>query len=778
MPAVPIVSCEHMQTISLNGDWQLYGFPQRDARAVKPSDLATLSPIPAQVPGNVELDLVRAGALPKDLYFADNILKVREYELHEWWYRRQFDAPPELGDRRTELLFEGVDCLATYWLNDEEIGRSENMFVPHRFDVTGRLRTDAPNVLTVRIASPILAAKDKEYPPALHAQPCNWDALWIRKAPHMYGWDIMCRAVSAGLWRPVSLLVHDPNEIKDLYFALRRLTPEEALLDVLFELDTQPELLREAVLRIQGCCGESVFQAEKQVFFSAGRVRVSVPAPRLWWPTGYGEPNLYQVTSRLMLGDELLAERRDSIGLRKAELIRTDLTTAAEPGEFLVKINDTPILCKGSNWVPCDAFHSRDAERYEQIFALFRESGCNIVRCWGGNVYEDHAFFELCDRHGLMVWQDFAMACARYPQAPEFLDTMRREAVAIVKKLRNHPSLVLWCGDNECDDAYARPADNRLTREVLPDAVRLYDPERPYVPSSPYHADAVVARGNNADLMPERHLWRKSKHHKGASFAEHTAHFVSEIGWHGAPNVGSIRRFIDNAHLWPWQENEQWITHATSPLGKHGPHAYRIKLMADLMQAFFGTVPDELEPYVRASQILQAEACKFFIEMTRLRKWRRTGIIWWNMIDGWPQFSDAVVDYYLGKKLAYHYIRRVQQPVCLMCSEPEDRVLRVVAGNDSRTPAAGTFRVRDATTDETLLEGGFETAPNENSEAGIIEVEPGRQRLFLIDWEIEGRPAGNHYLLGAPPFCPDQCAGWLPRIAELMPAFDPNAVGA
>ncbi|MDH7571030.1 MAG: glycoside hydrolase family 2, partial [Armatimonadota bacterium] len=198
---------------------------------------------------------------------------------------------------------------------------------------------------------------------------------------------------------------------------------------------------------------------------------------------------------------------------------------------------------------------------------------------------------------------------------------------------------------------------------------------------------------------------------------------------------------------------------------------YRVQLMADQIRELFGHTPETLEEFALASQISQAEAKKFFVEMTRLRKWRRTGVLWWNVIDCWPQFSDAVVDYFFAKKLAYFYLKRVQYPVCLMVDEPEAWHVRVVAGNDSRQPAEGDFRVWDADTGQTLLAGEFHTAANTNSELGRIRVSHGEQRLFLMQWETGGRTYGNHYLLGKPPVSLPRYRAWLPHIAALPDGF-------
>jgi len=766
--------------LSLDGKWKLFYFPQGKYQITHPDQLKSqgLTWIEASVPGNVELDLSGKGELPADLFFADNLAKLKPYELYEWWYQREFPTPAGIAGRRVELRFRGVDCLATYWLNGKELGTSSDALVEQYLDVTGKLNSAGPNILTVRLKSPVIEAAGKQYDPAytINAGRTNQEAIWIRKAAHSYGWDIMPRAVSAGLWRPVELVVHSKHEITDMYFTTLSVEPGHATLAVSYELTTDLALLPQLRLRVQGRCGQATFTYVHKVEFTAGRFLIEVPNPLLWWPKGYGNPNLYKVTTQLLQNDQVMASRQDWVGIRKLELIRTETTSIEKPGQFLFKVNGEPILVKGSNWVPADAFHSRDAGRYEKILALFADLGCNFLRSWGGNVYEDDAFFDICDRNGIMVWQDFAMACAIYPQTPEFLEVMRQEAISVVRKLRNHPSIAIWSGDNEVDESYffsgLDPAHNKITREVLPQVVFQCDPYRPYLPSSPYMSPEVIATGQ-MKLMPEDHLWGPRDYFKSPYYTEHTAHFVSEIGYHGCPGLSSIKRFVDEHHVWPWQDNPQWVFHSTDMTG----NPYRIKLMANQVKELFGVLPDNIEDFILASQVSQAEAKKFFVEMTRLKKWRSTGLIWWNVMDGWPQFSDAIVDYYFNKKLAYYYIRRVQQPVCVMVDEPQEWHVRVVVGNDSREDASGHYRVWDADSGETLLEGDYAAKANANLEVGAIPVFHSGKRLFLMEWTANGKRCVNHYLQGMPPFSLAQYKSWLPKIAALQNDFDAASVG-
>ncbi|HOX38462.1 MAG TPA: glycoside hydrolase family 2 TIM barrel-domain containing protein [Candidatus Brocadiia bacterium] len=772
-----------MKNIPLKASWQL-SYPENGAAVFEtPEQLATareskpdaVRTVPATVPGNCELDLVAAGILPEP-FVGMGVKLLRPFEFKQWWYECEFAAPPETAGKRVELLFHGVDCLATYWLNGQLLGSSDNMFIEHAFDVTGMLKAGG-NRLIVRIDSSVLAAQEKHYDPYVCAQPTGFESIWIRKAPHSYGWDIMPRVVSAGIWRPVELVVHEATELLDLYFATMHADEGYAHIRLHYTFRTDCGDLDGFSLRVSGRCGESSFSETRELRFCAGEVGFGISSPKLWWPQGYGDPNIYEATVELLHRGKVVDKRAERFGVRTVELVRTEVTRPDKPGEFIFKINGCPILAKGSNWVPADAFHSRDAERYERILALFNDLGCNILRCWGGNVYEDHKFYNLCDAYGIMVWQDFAMACALYPQDAEFQDAMRKEARAVVRKLRRHPCIILWSGDNECDmvlawrGASTDPNSNVITRKTLPEVVRSVDPYRPYLPSSPYYSPEAW-KERNENLMPEQHPWGPRDYYKSRSYTEITAHFCSEIGYHGCPNVSSIKKFIEPDHLWPCLGDEQWILHCSDPVGADGPYAYRVKLMSDQIKEMFGFEPDNLEDFALASQISQAEAKKFFIEMIRLGKWRRTGVIWWNVMDGWPQFSDAVVDYYFGRKLAYHFIKRVQNPVCLMISEPDSWHVRLSACNDSRKDAEGKYRVWDSDSGKTLAEGEFRVGANSNRQLAAIRCSRGDQRLYIIEWTIAGQTFGNHYMLGTPPIDFTTYMRWLEIIAALPPGFD------
>ena len=785
-----------MQRITLDGDWQLFYFPEGSKAIHKPADLETqeLESIPALVPGNVELDLVRARRLA-DPFVGSNIFNLRALENHEWWYQRSFSLPDQTGSLNWRIVFEGLDTLADVWINGQPVGHSENMLVAQSFRLDQVLNWGGDNQITVRLGSVTRKASLEIYDPHEMTSEQRWESLHIRKAAHEYGWDIMPRAVSAGIWRPVYLEPVPEDGFDWIYFWTQRTTVREATLGVRFQVHTSALDADGLRVHFQGQCGEHQFDYGWPMEFNAGGCSIPIPDAKLWWPAGYGDPNLYTVTSQLYHGETLLAERTDRVGLRALEISSTDIAgpfTARESlsdlparwdmepnpdHHFVIRVNGEPIMVKGTNWVPLDAFHSRDAGRIAQAAAMITDLGCNMVRCWGGNVYENDAFFNYCDEHGILIWQDFSFACAVYPQDEPFFSAVRLEARVVIERLRNHACLALWCGDNENDMVYLaenlNPSHNRLTREILPQMLQRLDPHRTYLPGSPYHSPSAVKLAASGSTTPEQHLWGPRGYYKSSFYTHHTAHFIGEIGYHGCPNPRSIAKFISPGKLWPWQNNAEWQTHSVYHWQKSAIQRDRIQLMANQIHELFGQIPGNLQEFALASQITQAEAKKFFVESTRLRKWGTSGIIWWNLIDGWPQFSDAIVDYYFARKLAYHYIRRAQFPVGLMVGETgPGKYFPLIVCNDTRSPAEVTYQVRDADSGETFAKGSLLAPANQNWQVGRIRTFSGEQRMLLLEWETGGVYFGNHYLAGFPPFnLPRYCA-WLEQIARLPGSFD------
>ena len=705
--------------ISLNGSWKLYYVPFNKNAPTTPDELKMkdCQEIPATVPGNVELDLMASGKI-KNPEVGNNVYDLRKYEAYQWWYYRTFETPKYADNERVEIVFDGLDCFGVVWINNKLVGKTDNMLIDHRFDITDLLNRNGSNYIYICINPAVNEGRKNINGVIGSRNGSSTESVFVRKAPHMYGWDIMPRLISAGLWQEVRLDIKKPTRLEQVYWMTNSVdVPKrkaQLLLDWEFTSDypTIDGLTMEIALK-KG--SKIIYEKSYPLFTHSSRHGISLENIDLWWPRGYGDPTLYDATVRILDDkNNVLDENKQEIGIRTAELIYTDITTKEHPGEFVFKINGEKIFVRGTNWVPLDALHSRDHSHLKNAFSMITDLNCNMVRCWGGNVYEEKDFFSLCDNNGVMVWQDFAMACTTYPQDDAFAKNIRKEAINIVLKLRNHASLVLWSGNNENDKAlewtfkkHIDPGLDIISREVLPRVIWEYDPLRTYLPSSPYCSEEYFRQGENQGTSPEVHLWGPRGYYKAPFYTNVSAHFVSEIGYHGCPNRSSLERMFNPEFVYPWTKdgkwNDEWQTKAVRSHPNSTSTILRNDLMINQVKALFGECPKDLNQFIFASQVVQAEAMKFFVELWRMDKFRKTGIIWWNLRDGWPIISDAVVDFYNSKKLAYYYIKQVQHNACVMIGDPVDGKHPVIAVNDTREEKSGTVVVRDADSGETLF---------------------------------------------------------------------------
>ena len=785
------------KTISLNSDseWTLFFGIQDEKAPLKPSELGKsgFRKIAATVPGNVEIDLQKAGII-EDPRIGVNVYDLRPYETYQWWYKRSFKKPELKKGEKIELCFDGIDCIADIWLNNRKIAHVENMFVEHHFDVTELLKNE--NELDICIYSTVLEARKYLRNNFGARSDALAESVNIRKAPHMFGWDILPRLISAGFWKDVKLEIIPAETWESVYWVTKDINLANATANLYFDWQfrTSRQNIDDLTMRITLSSENKIaFQRDVKLFTTVGRERIDgLQNVKFWWPRGYGEPCLYEAKLQILDNNEkVLCENVQKIGIRKTELIVTDINTKEKPGEFFFKVNGEKVFVKGTNWVALDALHSRDIQYLDTAVNMLIDLNCNMVRLWGGNVYESDRFYDLCDKNGILVWQDFTMGCTTYPQENEFREKIRKEAQKVILRLRNHPCIALWAGNNENDvslewggeQANIDPNSDIISRQVLPLAVREWDPKTPYLPSSPFISSAVfnVDGKINSNLSPEMHLWGPRGYYKAPFYTENTAKFVSEIGYHGCPNIESLQKMMDSNFIYPWVNidtvngkktiaeseianlvwNDEWqckatCTHPNSPVNKR-----RNFLMTNQVKSVFGEIPTDLSQFISASQIVQAEAMKYFIEFWRMNKGERNGILWWNLRDGWPIISDAIVDYYGGKKLAYQYIKRVQTDVCVMIGDAAGRRHPVVAVNDTRDKVRISVMIKDADSDKTMLSKEMEIDGNGKVTVDFLP-ESGQTKMWLIEWELNGKKYKNHYLAYTPVIQLEQYTKWLP----------------
>lgn len=749
-----------MKKVNLNGKWKLYFYNQLEKDIKNPLELSGEKRIECTVPGNVELDLSAAGLLPEDLYFGSNMKECEKFETYAWWYEKEFDIDKEALSKNLYLQFKGVDCIAEYFLNGKKIGESDNMLTEYEFCIDEVKKEK--NILHVKINSFVLREHEEEFSErTLLVNPyTHQKSVELRKAPHQHGWDILPRAVSAGIWRDVYLVSKETVEFKQFSYIPAKYQYGNMLVYFCYEISCPYEKINGSKIVIKGKCGESCFETESDLKTHVGRVDINIENPKLWWPKGCGEANLYEVKVEIICDGDVLAEYECRMGLRTIKLINSCVADDKD-GRFAFLINGKEVFCMGTNWVASDAFHSRDKERYDKALALLDDIGCNMVRMWGGNVYEDDEFYDFCDEHGIMVWQDFSMACNAYPHTEKFLKEIEREAIFIIKKLRNHACITLWAGDNECDSVmldciWADPNDNIITRDILKRAVFNHDTWKPYLPSSPYFGPEVMASEGKRQPA-EQHVWGPRDYFKSDFYSANNAHFISECGYHGMPCKQSLEKFLEQDDLKPGAITKNNILHSTDWRGIDS----RVRLVSDQVIQLFGEIPEEMDDYILASQISQAEAMKYFIERMRINRPQKSGILWWNLIDGWPNVSDAVVDYYFEKKIAYDYIKKSQQPFCIMMDEPAFWNSKIVASNNTLKKTEGRVKVTDGESGEVLFEKEFCVLENCSEALGEIKLYYSEHRLFLIEWETEGNKYFNHYISGKVPLSLEKYKKWL-----------------
>lgn len=795
--------------ISLNSerlsDWTLYFGVQDDGTPKTPAALedSDFRKIAATVPGNVEIDLEREGII-QDPMLGTHVYDLRKYETYQWWYKRRFDKPAVKEGERIELCFDGIDCIADIWLNDRKIGSVENMFVEHHYDVTDILEPGT-NELCVQIYSTELEARSHLRNNFGVRYDQLGEASAIRKAPHMFGWDIMPRLLSAGIWKDVKLEIIPAAYFSSVYWVTKEVYPavKKANMYVDWQFHTNRLNIDDLTITFElERNGKSIYQKEIPVITTIARERIwGLENVDFWWPRGFGAPALYNSSLKIKdTNGEILCENTQKIGIRNVKLFVTPINTEEKPGDFHFEVNGEYIFIRGTNWVPLDALHSRDIQHVETAVGMLADLNCNMVRMWGGNAYESDRFYSLCDEKGIMVWQDFGFGCTTYPQGEAFQRKVKTEADKVIRRLRNHASLVLWAGNNENDvsldwagdQSHIDPNTDIISRQVLPLAVREWDPKTPYLPSSPFISSEAFNQRHqiNMSLSPEMHLWGPRGYYKASFYTENNARFVSEIGYHGAPAVKSLKKMMTPGHVYPWVTgtapgdevavtgtgtemsanlvwNEEWQCKATRSHPNSETNKERNNLMVNQVREVFGVCPTKLEDFVTASQIVQAEAKKYFIEFWRMNKGERNGILWWNLRDGWPIISDAIVDYYGEKKLAYTYIKKVQTDVCVMVGDVREgnEGHPVVIVNDTRDQKHVEVVITDKTSGRNIFSSQADVEAN-----GILKLDElpgvGKNELWLIEYRVDGQTYTNHYLAYTAPMDFATYKSWLSDLEQ------------
>jgi beta-mannosidase len=729
---------------------------------------------PATVPGVVQLDLLD-NRLIGDPFYRDYEKGLQWIGKTDWEYRLAFDAAPEvLGRRHVELVFDGLDTYARVTLNGREVLSADNMYRQWRVPVARPLLKARDNQLVVVFRSPInedlakVTARGYELPAANDTG--EKTSVYARKAPYSFGWDWGPRFVTCGIWKPVRLEAWDDARIVDVAVRQLELTHTKARLAVEVEI-TAARPAASALTGSVEVAVEGQAPVVAKLALKDGTQSVSVPleisSPRLWWPNGYGEQPLYRVTTRLLVGTTSVDERTKRIGLRTLEL-RRQPDEFGKSFEFVV--NGVPIFAKGANWIPADSFLPRlTRERYAQLLRSAADAHMNMLRAWGGGIYESDDFFDLADELGLLVWQDFHFSCSLYPADPKFLANVEAEAEDTIRRLRNHPSLALWNGNNEIEAGWfgwgwkdRLPAwlwndYKSIFHDLLPRVVARLDPTRAYWPSSP-SADLEALPGDccNGDV----HYWGVWHGQEPfEAFEKQQARFMSEYGFQSFPELATIRSFArwDDLAL----ESPVMLSHQKNSRGNQLIREYMLRDYAP---------PKDFPAFLYVSQVLQAEGIKVGAEALRRARPRTMGSLYWQLDDCWPVASWSSIDYFGRWKALHYYARRFYADLLASTAEEDGQV--VVTLVSDRTSALGAelaVRLRDFAGAVLWEERKpVDVAPLASQPALRIEREKllaGRdpQAVFLqVELLADGRPVASNLRFFVPP---RQLALQKPKIA-------------
>jgi beta-mannosidase len=696
--------------------WKLHDYAPGEGRAsgAFKEDLDDAGWLDVYVPGDVHTALISAGRI-KDPFYDRNENECAWIEDREWWYRTTFRGPEEplQPDERLRLVFHGLDTFATVWLNGEELGRHQNMFREAVFDVSTSLRP-GENTLAVLFDRP-LDHVGEEHPDQWGRNP---ERVSMRKAQFGFGWDWGPRLPTVGIWRPVELHRERRARIRGVHFYTLEIGQkgERAAVAARVEADRfATEGRIEVSITLTAPDGEAVSETPLTLGGEgsdlAGTAYITVEKPSLWWTHDLGQPALYGLKLDLCQEGDVLDSQESKVGIRTLELDQSP--DPEEPGTrfFRFVLNGVPIFARGADWCPADSFVGAiPHERYENLISAARGANMNMLRVWGGGIYEHDAFYDLCDSFGILVWQDFMFACAVYPEEPaSFVAEVEAEASYQVRRLRSHPCLALLCGNNENqwihDRTYWDRDDTTVPGalyydRILPRVVAELDGRTPYWPGSPFggddHNDRRQGNVHNWEVWHgnvPRHFGEESRRETAPEsvsylrYAEDSGRFISEFGMHASPVRETLRRVIPEDQLY----------HHSPSMDHHNKDDPKNK-GDDLMLSVTG-LPEDLDEYVDFSMISQAEGLKFALEHFRRRKPHCSGTLFWQLNDCWPVLSWSVLDYNGFGKAGYYYARRAYSPLLASFQALPDGSMELWLTNDTLSEIRDDVTVRLATFD-------------------------------------------------------------------------------
>ncbi len=690
-----LLSCtpkEKSMQMIIEADWSFY-FPDSNKW------------YPAQVPGCIHTDLLN-NKLIKDPFYRFNENELQWIETKDWEYQCEFKVAGSVLDKDSiQLVFEGLDTYADVYLNDSLLLKADNMFIAYVVPCKSLLKDK--NKLRVKFISArnIGMAKLKQLPYTLMAAneiaPENERTnVFTRKAPFHYGWDWGPRFVTSGIWKNIKINAWSVLKIEDIYFKPVEVSSEKASYKA--EVELLANKVEDIKIKLE-LDNKLLFQKDvtTQIGINIFELDVLILNPELWWTNGLGKQKLYNAVLRVYNEGTLIAEMKRNLGVRSLELVQEPDSIGHS---FYFKLNGVPVFMKGSNYIPDEIFTTLvDKKRYEKTIQNALDVNMNMLRVWGGAIYESNEFYDLCDQKGILIWNDFMFACSVQPVDSSHLNNIKKEAEYNVKRLRRHTSVALWCGNNEnlrawhewgWKQKYPKEIEEKLWKgyekifyDILPAAVNKYQADISYWPSSPQSFGNKLTDRMSGDEH-DWSVWFSDV--PFTSYAYKVPRFVSEYGLQSFPDMKTIKAFASDSDLQyrsPVMEHRQ-----RSKMPWLGENVNGNEVMLRYIKMYYNE-PDSFSEFVYLSQIMQAEGVRFAVETHRRNMPHCMGSLYWQLNDCWPTMSWAGVDYFGRWKALHYYLKKVYAPLLLSTIKEKEKINFYIV-NDQLDTTTGIFTVK------------------------------------------------------------------------------------
>ncbi|WP_241154738.1 glycoside hydrolase family 2 protein [Amniculibacterium aquaticum] len=639
--------------------------------------------LPAKVPGTVHTDLYYNKKI-EDPFYSDNEQKIQWIENENWIYTTQFEvSKKELNQDHIQLQFLGLDTYAQVFLNGKKILAANNFFRTWEVDAKKHLNV-GKNDLKIIFNSAVKKGKE-EMAKLPYKLPEN-ERVFVRKPQYQFGWDWGPRLVTAGIWKPILLKFWNNAEIISVKHQ-QKINKENA--EILFNILVNAD--KTGVYNLTINKNKKEFQLKKGV--NSLDFPVAITNPQLWWTHDLGTPNLYHFEIALAKGSTVLNSKNIKIGLRTVELVQEKDNAGKS---FYFKLNGKKLYAKGSNTIPLHSFlPTVTGKEYEKLVGEALFANMNMIRVWGGGIYEDDALYDFCDEKGVLVWQDFPFACAMYPGDKDFLENVKKEVVDQVTRLQNHPSLGIWCGNNENDEGwhnwgwqkqlgYTKQDSTKiwkdyvkLFREIIPKTLDSVSAQKPiYWQSSPSNGWGRKQAYTEGDVHYWGVWWGMEPFEK---YKEKVGRFVSEYGFQSMPQASTFQAFTQN------------LSFEDAGVRNHQKHKTGYETIKTYMERDF-PVPEKFEDFIYMSQLVQARGMKIAIEAHRTSKPYNMGSLYWQLNDVWPVTSWSSVDYFGNKKAAHFDIKKAFEPT-LFTVDFKDNAYKIYLNRDDEWVEAGELTV-------------------------------------------------------------------------------------